>query len=58
MTNVNVSIDQLLVQAGSDYAVLTIDASGVLEPNTVATNVITLLSATGSTNVSGFVVFK
>lgn len=39
-------------------ALLTIDSTGVLEPVTISGNVITLLSATGSTHVSGVIAYK
>ena len=40
-----------------DTAVLQIKATGVAEPNTIATNIITLTSATG-TDVKGLIIYK
>ena len=39
------------------FAVCSIDASGVSEPNTISGNIITLTSAT-ATATSGFIIFK
>lgn len=40
-----------------DTAILQIKASGVAEPNTISTNVITLTSAT-ATDVKGLIIYK
>lgn len=42
---------------GVEFALLTLDASGAHEPNTVSTNVITLPTASNG-NVSGFVYYR
>lgn len=39
------------------FCLASIDATGVSEPNTISTNVITLTSAT-ATATSGFIIFK
>jgi hypothetical protein len=47
-----------IVNAGAvDACYANVDASGVNEPNTIATNVITLTSAT-ATSCSGLIVFR
>lgn len=87
MANINISIDELLPQAGSDskgrkiafidgatkatasdtitaggitavvWACITDDTTGVLDPVTLSTNVITLTGATTGT-VSGWFIYR